>query len=71
MRRSFPLRQVIGDATVHGSSGIELARDHPSRNAQPSDGLPRTQRLATAAEALEHIVLDSLVLAGTERTSLR
>ena len=69
---SFPLRTIIADAAEHGSAGIVLAHNHPSGNPRPSDSDCRcTRRLATAAEALDCAVLDHLVFAGTECTSLR
>jgi DNA repair protein RadC len=68
----FPLRQIIADAAAHGSSGIVLAHNHPSGDARPSESDYRcTRRLATAAEALDCTVLDHLVFAGRECTSLR
>jgi DNA repair protein RadC len=68
----FPLRHIIADAAVHGSAGIVLAHNHPSGDPRPSDSDFRaTRRLATAAEALDCTVLDHLVFAGAECTSLR
>lgn len=68
----FPLRTIIADAAAHGSSGIVLAHTHPSGDPRPSDSDRRaTRRLAVAAEALDCTVLDHLVFAGTECTSLR
>jgi DNA repair protein RadC len=68
----FPLRDIIADATAHGSAGIVLAHNHPSGDPRPSDSDCRTtRRLATAAEALDCAVLDHLVFAGTECTSFR
>ena len=68
----FPLRQIIADAAVHRSSGIVLAHNHPSGDPRPSDSDCRaTRRLAIAAEALDCTVLDHLVFAGSECTSLR
>ncbi len=69
---AFPIRTIIADAAVHGSAGIVLAHNHPSGDAAPSDADCRaTRRLATAAEALDCTILDHLVFAGTECTSLR
>lgn len=69
---SFPLRDIIADAAEHGSAGIVLAHNHPSGDARPSDSDCRsTRRLATAAEALDCTVLDHLVFAGRECSSLR
>src|SRR5437868_2682481 len=68
----FPLRTIIADAAEHGSAGIVLAHNHPSGDATPSDSDCRaTRRLASAAEALDCAVLDHLVFAGGECTSLR
>jgi DNA repair protein RadC len=68
----FPLRQIIIDASHHGSAGIVLAHNHPSGDARPSDSDCRaTRRLASAAEALDCTVLDHLVFAGKDCTSLR
>jgi DNA repair protein RadC len=68
----FPLREIIRDAAVHGSAGIVLAHNHPSGDATPSDSDFRaTRRLASAAEALDCAVLDHLVFAGDDCTSLR
>jgi len=68
----FPLRQIVADAANLGSSGIVLAHNHPSGDVRPSDSDCRaTRRLAAAAEALDCTVLDHLVFAGTECTSLR
>ena len=68
----FPLRAIIADATEQRSAGIILAHNHPSGDPRPSDSDCRaTRRLATAAEALDCTVLDHLVFAGTQCTSLR
>jgi len=68
----FPIRQIIRDAAVHGSTGLVLAHNHPSGDPRPSDGDCRaTRRLATAAEAVDCTILDHLVFGGAECTSLR
>ncbi len=68
----FPLRQIISDAAFHGSAGIVLAHNHPSGDATPSESDCRaTRRLAQAAEALDCTVLDHLIFAGRDCTSLR
>ena len=67
----FPFRAIITDAAIHGSAGIVLAHNHPSGDARPSESdLRATRRLATAAEALDCTVLDHLVFAGADCTSL-
>ena len=69
---TFPSREIIADAAAHGSAGILLAHNHPSGDPRPSDSDCRaTRRLAGAAEALDCAVLDHLVFAGSECTSLR
>jgi len=68
----FPLRAIIADAVAHGSVGIVLAHNHPSGDARPSDADCRaTRRLALAAEAIDCTVLDHLVFAGSDCSSLR
>jgi DNA repair protein RadC len=68
----FPLRAIIADAAEHGSAGMVLAHNHPSGDPRPSDSdLRATRRLASAAEALDCTVLDHLVFAGSDCTSLR
>lgn len=68
----FPLRDIIVDAAVHGSTAILLAHNHPSGDASPSDSdLRATRRLASLAEALDCKLLDHLVFAGDKCTSLR
>ena len=68
----FPLRSIIADAAVHGSAGLILAHNHPSGDARPSPADCRaTRRLASAAEALDCAIVDHLVFAGSQCTSLR
>jgi DNA repair protein RadC len=69
---SFPLREIIADATAHGSAGIVLAHNHPSGDPRPSNSDCRaTRRLVAAARALDCTILDHLIFAGAECTSLR
>lgn len=68
----FPIRRIIADAVLHGSSGIVLAHNHPSGDARPSQADRKsTRRLACAAEALDCTVVDHLVFAGRDCTSFR
>ena len=68
----FPLKAIIAEAALHGSAGLVLAHNHPSGDATPSDSDCRaTRRLAVAAEALDCAILDHLVFAGEDCTSLR
>ena len=68
----FPLRAIIADAVVYGSSAILLAHNHPSGDPTPSEGDKHaTRRLACAAEALDCQVVDHLVFGGADCTSFR
>ena len=68
----FPLRAIVADAAVHGSVGIVLAHNHPSGDPAPSASDTRaTRRLAAATEALDCAVLDHLIFAGRDVSSLR
>ena len=68
----FPLRQIIADAALHGSSGIVLAHNHPSGDARPSPSdLRATKRLALAAEAMDVALLDHLIFGARDCSSLR
>lgn len=69
---TFPIGEIIRDAAVHGSAGIVVAHNHPSRDPRPSPADCRaTRRLATAAEAIDCAVLDHLIFAGGECASFR
>jgi DNA repair protein RadC len=68
----FPLRSIIADAALYGSSAILLAHNHPSGDPTPSEGDKRaTRRLACAAEALDCRIVDHLVFGAEECTSFR
>lgn len=69
---NFPLREIIADALANGSSGIVLAHNHPSGDSRPSENDCRsTSRLACAMEALDCSVIDHLIFASSDCTSLR
>jgi DNA repair protein RadC len=68
----FPVREIIRDAALRGSAGVILAHNHPSGDASPSaSDCSATRRLALAAEAMDLAVLDHLIFAGENVTSLR
>ena len=68
----FPLRDIVVDAARHGSVSILLAHNHPSGDPRPSVAdLRATRRLASVAEALDCNLLDHLIFASTECTSMR
>ena len=69
---NLPVREIIRDAAELGSAGVVLAHNHPSGDARPSPSDARaTRKLATAAEALDVTVLDHLIFAGADCTSMR
>ena len=69
---AFPLRSIIADAALHGSTGILLAHNHPSGDPEPSDSDCRaTRSLATAAAAIGCRVLDHFVFTRSEVRSFR
>ena len=69
---ALPLRQVIADAASHGSAGVILAHNHPSGDPTPSASDRQiTRRLVIAGEAIDLTVLDHLVIAGQECSSMR
>jgi DNA repair protein RadC len=68
----FPMKAILSDALRHHSAGIVLAHNHPSGDARPSESDCRvTRRLAAAAEMFDCAILDHLVFAGSDCTSLR
>ena len=68
----FPVREIVRDAARLGSAGIVLAHNHPSGDTRPSrSDAQATRRLATVAEALDVTVLDHLIFAGQDCTSMR
>ena len=69
---ALPMRQVIADAASHGSAGVILAHNHPSGDPTPSASDRQiTRRLVLAGEAIDLTVLDHLVIAGQECSSMR
>lgn len=68
----FPLRAIISDAAICGSSAILLAHNHPSGDPTPSEGDMRaTTRLACAAEAMDCRFVDHLVFGSKSFSSFR
>ena len=69
---AFPLREIVLDAARHGTASIILAHNHPSGDPRPSNSdLRATRRLASVAEALDCRLVDHLVFAGSQCTSMR
>jgi DNA repair protein RadC len=68
----MPVREIIVDAARLGSVGVVLAHNHPSGDAQPSNADCRaTRRLACAGEAIDLTILDHLIFAGHDCSSMR
>ena len=68
----LPLRDIIVDAARLGSAAIVLAHNHPSGDARPSEADCRaTRRLALAGEAIDLAILDHLIFAGRDCSSMR
>ena len=68
----LPIRRIIEDALRLGASGMLLAHNHPSGDAQPSwDDVEATRELAETAARLGIRLYDHLIFAGEEVCSLR
>lgn len=68
----MPVREIMLDAARYGSSGIVLAHNHPSGDPRPSTAdCHATRKLARAAEALDLAILDHLIFAGGDCSSMR
>ena len=68
----MPVRQIVADAAKLGSAGVVLAHNHPSGDAKPSDADFRaTRKLARAGEAIDLAILDHLIFAGRDCSSMR
>ena len=68
----MPVRDIIAEAAQLGSTGLVLAHNHPSGDVRPSSADCRaTRKLARAAEALDLAVLDHLIFAGHDCSSMR
>jgi DNA repair protein RadC len=69
---AMPVRDIIIDAARYGSSGVVLAHNHPGGDPTPSTAdCLATRKLARAAEALDLSVLDHLIFAGDDCSSMR
>ena len=68
----IPVREIVVDAARLGSAGVVLAHNHPSGDARPSAADHRaTRKLARAGEAIDLTILDHLIFAGNECSSMR
>jgi DNA repair protein RadC len=66
------IRTVAADALAFSASGVVIAHNHPSGDATPSArDVAFTRALAAGLRTLEMVLLDHLVIAGKQVTSLR
>jgi DNA repair protein RadC len=57
---------------MHGSAGVILAHNHPCGDPTPSSADRQvTRRLALAGEAIDLAVLDHIIIAGRQCSSMR
>ena len=69
---TISIRTVAVDALAFGAHGVIIAHNHPSGDATPSErDVAFTRALAAGLRTLEVMLLDHLVIAGDEVTSLR
>ncbi|WP_342450596.1 JAB domain-containing protein [Sphingomonas sp. CFBP 13728] len=69
---TISIRTVAVDALAFGAHGVIIAHNHPSGDATPSErDVAFTRALAAGLRTLEVVLLDHLVIAGNEVTSLR
>lgn len=68
----LPIRDIILDAARLGSAGLVLAHNHPGGDATPSKAdCTATRKLARVSEAIDLTILDHLIFAGDDCTSMR
>jgi len=68
----IPVRMIVAEAARRGSAGILLAHNHPSGDPRPSDADHRaTRKLARALEAIDLSLLDHLIFADGQCSSMR
>lgn len=68
----IPVRDIVADALRLGSAGVIIAHNHPSGDARPSDAdYHATRKLARAGEAIDFTVLDHLIFADRDCSSMR
>lgn len=68
----LPVRAIVADALRLGSAGVIVAHNHPSGDARPSEADYRaTRKLTQAGEAIDLAVLDHLIFADRDCSSMR
>ena len=67
-----PIRKMVETALKANATSVILAHNHPSGLAIPSgEDVQTTKRLAMALDAVEIVLVDHIVVAGDDWTSLR
>lgn len=68
----IPVRAILADALRLGSAGVIVAHNHPSGDSRPSEADYRaTRKLARAGETIDLAVLDHLIFAERDSSSMR
>ena len=68
----LPVRDIVANALRLGSAGVIVAHNHPGGDSRPSDADYRaTRKLALAGEAIDLAVLDHLIFADRDCSSMR
>ncbi len=68
----MPVREIMLDAARYQSSALILAHNHPSGDSRPSRAdCNATRKLARAADAFDLSLLDHLIFAGSDCSSMR
>jgi DNA repair protein RadC len=71
-RVSVAPRMLTIDALAFGATGVVMAHNHPSGDARPSDhDVAHARHMARTLGAVDVRLLDHLVIAGGQVTSLR
>ncbi len=65
------IRIILKSALLHNSNKLIIAHNHPSGNPRPSQSdRDLTRRLAQAARIMDILLLDHLIIAGCQYTSM-
>jgi len=67
----FPVGEIVNDAVHFGSAGLIVAHGRAVDQCPGSIDAQAAERLATAADALNITLLDHLIFAGADCTSMR
>ena len=69
---AMPVRSILRDALTWGAAKVVIAHNHPSGDAEPSDGDRKaTRQLAQLLRSIDVTLVDHLVIGTGAITSLR